>query len=317
MVDICIVGGGPAGMTAALYALRGGLTVNLVEQGMPGGQLLKTDKIDNYPGFPDGILGSNLAVNMFNQISKFENFKLINASAKGFAKENETFIVDIGSSRFEAKVLILATGGNPKNLNIPGELEFTGKGVSYCAICDGFFFKDKVIAVVGGGNTALEDAIYLSSIAKEVYLIHRRNKFRGNQILVDKLYKHNNIHLLLEKVPVEIKGNSKVDKVVLKDINSGNLNSIYINGIFIAIGQKMNSHIARKLISINDSGSIIVNEKMQTSLSGLFACGDITEKGLKQISTAVGDGALAGQMAHDYLKLSSIKLNSTNSKIKS
>lgn len=307
MVDVCIIGGGPAGMTAALYALRGGLTVNLIEQGMPGGQLLKTEKIDNYPGFADGILGSDLALNMFNQISKFENFKLINAEVKSFTKENEIFILDAGSARVEAKALILATGGNPRNLNIPGELEFAGRGVSYCAICDGFFFKDKVVAVVGGGNTALEDAIYLSSIAKEVYLIHRRNEFRGSQILVDELKKYDNLHLLLEKSPVEIKGDTKVDEVILKDVNSGNLNSIYVNGIFIAVGQKMNSEIAGKLISIDDSGSIVVDEKMQTSLPGLFACGDIIEKGLKQVSTAVGDGALAGQMAYDYLKLSKKK----------
>lgn len=304
MLDVCIIGGGPAGMTAALYALRGGLTVNLVEQGMPGGQLLKTKKIDNYPGFTDGILGSDLAVNMFSQISKFENFKLINAEVKSFTKENEVFIVDAGSARVETKTLILATGGNPRNLNIPGELEFAGKGVSYCAICDGFFFKDKVVAVIGGGNTALEEAIYLSSIAKEVYLIHRRNEFRGSRILVDELEKYDNLHLLLEKVPVKIKGDSKVNEVVLKDVNSGDLNSIYVNGIFIAVGQKMNNEIAGKLISIDDSGSIVVDGKMQTSLPGLFACGDIIEKSLKQVSTAIGDGALAGQMAYDYLKLS-------------
>lgn len=303
MVDVCIIGGGPAGMTAALYALRSGLTVNLIEQGMPGGQLLKTEKIDNYPGFDDGVLGSDLAMSMFNQISKFDNFKLVNSEGKSFRKEGNTFIIETGSDKIEAKSLIIATGGNPRLLNIPGEKEFAGKGVSYCAICDGFFFKDKVVAVIGGGNTALEDAIYLSSIAKEVYIIHRRNDFRGSPLLVEELKKASNIKLTLEKVPTSINGNSVVESITLEDVNSKEEETISINGVFVAIGQEMNSSIVNDKTPLSASNSIIVDKKNQSSIPGLFACGDIIEKNLKQVSTAVGDGAIAGLAAYEYIKL--------------
>ncbi|MCI0502251.1 MAG: thioredoxin-disulfide reductase [Fusobacteria bacterium] len=302
MVDLCIIGGGPAGMTAALYGLRGGLSVNLIEQGMPGGQLLKTERIDNYPGFSDGVLGSDLALSMYDQVSKFDEFSLVNAEAKSFKKEGSTFIIEAGSKSIEAKALILATGGNPRNLNVPGEVEYAGRGVSYCAICDGFFFKDKTVAVIGGGNTALEDAIYLTSIAKEVYLIHRRNEFRGSQILVDELKDYANLHVMLEKVPVSISGDTKVNQLIIKDTNSLEETSLFIDGVFVAVGQIMNSGIVKNFVSVDDSGSVQVDEKMETSLPGLFACGDIVSKTLKQVSTAVGDGALAGQMAYEFIR---------------
>lgn len=303
MVDVCIIGGGPAGMTAALYALRSGLSVSLIEQGMPGGQLLKTEKIDNYPGFDDGVLGSDLAMSMFNQISKFDEFKLVNAEGKSFSKENDTFKIETSSDEIIAKSLIIATGGNPRTLNIPGEKEFAGKGVSYCAICDGFFFKNKVVAVIGGGNTAIEDAIYLSSVAKEVYVVHRRSEFRGSHILVEELKNAPNVHLVLEKVPTAIKGDGLVNELVVSDVNTNKEEIISLNGVFVAIGQEMNSSIVNGYTSLSDTNSIIVDKKTQTSVPGLFACGDIIDKDLKQVSTAVGDGAIAGISAYEYIKL--------------
>lgn len=301
MLDLTIIGAGPAGMTAALYALRSGLNVAILEQGVPGGQLLKTEKIENYPGFADGVLGMDLANNMFMQISTFENFKLINDAAKKITRTANGFAVQISTGTVDSKAVIVASGGYPKTLDIPGEKEFSGKGVSYCAICDGFFFRNKVVAVIGGGNTALEDTIYLASIVKEVYIIHRRNSFRGNQILVDRLKNYDNIHIILEKAPVEIKGSNKVSEILVKDLKTNTISSIFVDGVFLAIGQIMNSDFVKDSLATDDLGHIVVDEKMESVIPGLFACGDIITKDLRQVSTAVGDGAIAGQMAYEYI----------------
>ena len=301
MLDLTIIGAGPAGMTAALYALRSGLNVAILEQGVPGGQLLKTEKIENYPGFADGVLGMDLANNMFMQISTFENFKLINDAAKKITRTANGFAVQISTGTVDSKAVIVASGGYPKTLDIPGEKEFSGKGVSYCAICDGFFFRNKIVAVIGGGNTALEDTIYLASIVKEVYIIHRRNSFRGNQILVDRLKNYDNIHIILEKAPVEIKGSNKVSEILVKDLKTNTISSIFVDGVFLAIGQIMNSDFVKDSLATDDLGHIVVDEKMESVIPGLFACGDIITKDLRQVSTAVGDGAIAGQMAYEYI----------------
>lgn len=301
MLDLTIIGAGPAGMTAALYALRSGLNVAILEQGVPGGQLLKTEKIENYPGFADGVLGMDLANNMFMQISTFENFKLINDVAKKITRTANGFAVQISTGTVDSKAVIVASGGYPKTLDIPGEKEFSGKGVSYCAICDGFFFRNKIVAVIGGGNTALEDTIYLASIVKEVYIIHRRNSFRGNQILVDRLKNYDNIHIILEKAPVEIKGSNKVSEILVKDLKTNTISSIFVECVFLAIGQIMNSDFVKDSLATDDLGHIVVDEKMESVIPGLFACGDIITKDLRQVSTAVGDGAIAGQMAYEYI----------------
>lgn len=301
MIDVCVIGGGPAGMTAALYALRSGLTVAMVEEGAPGGQLLKTEKIDNYPGFADGVLGMDLATNMFLQVSAFPDFSLIGETAKKIHKLNGFFQVELSTGNVKAKAIVLATGGYPRTLNVPGEREYQGKGVSYCAICDGFFFKGKTVAVVGGGNTALEDAIYLSSIAKEVYLVHRRREFRGSQILVNRLKDYENLHLILEVVPTEIRGNSKVSELLLQNLSDFQQTSLFVDGVFVAIGQVMNSGFVKDILAVNEAGQVMVDEKMETIIPGLFACGDVIAKNLRQVSTAVGDGAIAGQMAYEYI----------------
>lgn len=301
MLDLTIIGAGPAGMTAALYALRSGLNVGMIEQGAPGGQLLKTEKIDNYPGFAEGVLGMDLATSMYLQISSFENFKLINDTAKKITQTSSGFAVKVSTGSVDSKSVIIASGGYPKTLDIPGEKEFAGKGVSYCAICDGFFFKNKVVAVIGGGNTALEDAIYLSSIVKDVYLIHRRGSFRGSKILVDKLESHANIHVVLEKAPVEIKGDNKVSGILVKDLKTNTISSMSVDGVFLAIGQIMNSDFVKDILDTDATGHVDVDKKMESSIPGLFACGDIINKDLRQVSTAVGDGAIAGQMAYDYI----------------
>lgn len=301
MKDIIIIGSGPAGMTAALYALRSGLSIAIIEQGAPGGMLLKTEMIENYPGFEHGIGGMELANNMYLQIQGFDTLTLINDTAKSIRKKNHHFEVITSSGTQEAKSVILATGGYPRSLNVPGEREYAGKGVSYCAICDGFFFRGKTVAVVGGGNTALEDALYLASIAKDVYLIHRRKEFRASKILQDKLAEHTNLHLVLESVPKTILGETKVNALVLEDVNTHQETTIELDGVFVAVGQILNSKVAEDILMPNDAGQIPVNEKMETDVPGLFACGDVIAKHLRQVSTAVGDGAVAGQMAYEYI----------------
>lgn len=301
MIDVCVIGGGPSGMTAALYALRSGLSVAMIEQGAPGGQLLKTEQIDNYPGFAQGVLGFDLANAMYGQISGFPDFQLVNDTAKKVSKKDKLFQVEISTGNVEAKAVIIATGGYPRSLSVPGEREYQGKGVSYCAICDGFFFKGKKVAVVGGGNTALEDAIYLTSIASEVYLIHRRDQFRGSQILVDKLPDYPNLHVLMETIPLEIKGESKVTEMVLENLREGHQQTIAVDGVFVAVGQIMNSSFVKNILNTNDADQIIVSDNMETNVPGLFACGDVVAKNLRQVSTAVGDGAVAGQMAYEYI----------------
>ena len=303
MRDLIIVGAGPAGLTAALYALRSGNKVTLIEQGAPGGQLLKTEKIDNYPGFANGILGMELATNMFQQISSYSNLELETQTVVSIKKETDKVVVTTGNGNaIESHALVLAMGGNPRLLDIPGEVEYTGKGVSYCAICDGFFFKDKITTVIGGGDTAVENALYLAKISKEVHLIHRRDTFRAFKILTEQLKNHNNIQLHLNYTPKAILGGTKVEKIEIESTSGESNKTIETNGVFVAIGQKMNTDFLNNQIPLNKDSRIIVNHKMATEIQGIFACGDIIAKSLYQVSTAVGDGAVAGQEAVYYIE---------------
>lgn len=296
MTDVIILGGGPSGLTAALYSLRSGLSVTLIEKGAPGGQLLNTESIENYPGFPEGIKGMELATNFFTQIGSFPNLNYVTGEVTAVKEISGGVSVTTSEEIYEGKTLIISTGGSPRFLGIPGEMEFVGKGVSYCAVCDGFFFKDKTVAVVGGGNTAVEDALYLSGIAKEVHLIHRRDSFRASPLLVSKLREKENIYLNLSDTPVEILGDTRVTGVRLA------VDTLTIDGIFVAIGQKMNTGFLNDLVKLDGNGAICVNERMQTSIPGIYACGDVVSKPLRQVSTAVGDGAIAGQEVYHFLE---------------
>lgn len=296
MTDVIILGGGPSGLTAALYSLRSGLNVTLIEKGAPGGQLLNTEAIENYPGFPEGIKGMELATNFFTQISSFPNLNYVTGEVTSLTEISGGFRVTTTGETYEGKTVIISSGGSPRYLEVPGEAEYTGKGVSYCAICDGFFFRDKIVAVVGGGNTAVEDALYLSGIAKEVYLIHRRDTFRASPLLTSKLKEKENIHLKLSDTPTAVLGEDRVTGVVLQN------ETLAISGIFIAIGQEMNTGFLGNLIELDENDAIRVNEHMQTSIPGIFACGDVISKPLRQVSTAVGDGAIAGQEVYHFLE---------------
>ncbi len=290
--DVIVIGAGSAGLTAASYSTRAGLKTLVIESLSAGGQLMVIDKIENYPGF-ESISGYELA-------EKFE------AQAKSFGAEFEYKEVssiektDSGyliNGEFEAKAVIIATGAHHKELGVEGEKTYQGKGVSYCATCDGPFFRGKKVAVVGGGDTALSEALYLSKICSEVVLIHRRNEFRAQKVLQDRVKDTQNISLLLSHQLKEIKGeNGKVSAVVLE-----NDEEVKVDGVFIFTGILPNSTAFSNLVELNEQGFIKTDEKMRTTSPGIFACGDVRTTSFRQVSTAVGDGAIAAHSADEYI----------------
>ena len=302
MFDIVIIGAGISGLTASLYSLRSGLKCALIEKNAPGGQLLKINNIENFPGFDKGISGQDLTNNTLNQVFKFKNLTFFSDKAKLIKKLKHSFKIKLSSITIKSKSIILATGGSPKKLNIPGENKFNGKGVSYCSICDGLLFKEKIICVIGGGDSALENSIYLSKIAKKVYLIHRRNEFKATKLLINQIKKYKNIKIILNTIPICINGRENVDSISIKNLNNSSMKSLKINGIFIAIGQTINTEEFKNFLKLDKLNAIIVSKKMETNINGIFACGDVISKNLKQISTAIGDAAYAAQNSFLYIK---------------
>ncbi|KAF2957437.1 thioredoxin reductase [Thermotoga sp. Ku-13t] len=290
--DVLTIGGGPAALGAAVYARRAGLSVLIVEKVLEGGQLNFTTYIDNYLGFPN-IEGSELAKRMKEHAESLGT-EFLNASVTKIVVDGDKRAVVLDDGRtIEAGVLILATGTDPKKLNVPGELELTGKGVSYCATCDGYFFKDKDVAVVGGGDTAINDAIYLSKIARTVTVIHRRDKLRAVKILQDKAFARPNIKFLFDTVVDRFVGDKKLEKIVVRNVKTNELNELKIDGVFVAIGSVPNSDLVKGLIELDENGYVITNEWMETSVPRIYAIGDVRKKNVRQIITAVADGAIA------------------------
>lgn len=300
MYDLIIIGAGPAGLTAAIYAKRAMLSALLIEKNyMGGGQIINTYEVDNYPGLP-GINGFDLGQKMSEHADKFEiekvNTDVISLDVTGDIKK---VVTDEGT--FEAKTLIIATGNSPAKLNVPGEEEFTGMGVSYCATCDGAFFKNKVTAVVGGGDVALEDAIFLARGCEKVYLIHRRDEFRAAAVLQDEVKKMPNIEIIYDSVVTEISGDDLVNKALVKNVKTGEVKELSVNGIFLAVGNNPNGSFIPKEINTNEKGYIIADETGVTNVKGVFAAGDIRAKKLRQVVTAVADGANAVYSVQEYL----------------
>ena len=291
MYDIIIIGAGPAGLTAAIYARRANKKVLVLEAKSYGGQIINANNVENYPGFVS-ISGFDLATNMYNQAKelgaeiKFETAIHIDKDKK----------VTTNKDTYEAKAIILATGAENRKLNIPDEEDYVGKGISYCATCDGNFFKNKIVAVVGGGNTALEDAIYLSNIAKKVYLIHRRDIFRGEARYLSEIKKKDNIELILNSNVTRLVGKNILEKIIVTD-KDNNINEIEINGLFIAVGQSPKNEIFANIIKINDYGYIESDDGVHTNIEGIYVAGDNREKVLRQLTTAVSDGSIAATTA--------------------
>lgn len=301
MYDVIIIGGGPAGLTAGLYAARARLNVLLVERLAPGGQVLTTDWVENYPGFPEGISGFELMERMKTQVLNFGlPIRLEEVVGLEFASKEK--IVITNKERMEAKALIFATGATPRKLGIEGEELLTGKGVSYCATCDGPFYRDQEVAVIGGGDTALEEALFLTRFASKIYLAHRRDTLRAIKLLRERAMGEEKIKFLWDTVPLRILGRNGVEGIELKNVKTGEVHRMEVRGVFIFVGTQSNADVIHGMVRQDENGFVITDEKMETSVPGVFAVGDIRSKAWRQISTAVGDGATASFFAERYLE---------------
>ncbi len=300
MYDTLIIGSGPAGMTAALYASRANLKVGLIERGVPGGQMNNTADIENYPGF-ESISGPDLSMKMYEPLEKF-GVENIYAFVQHI-EEHGTFkrvITEEGS--FDAKTVILATGAVHRLLDVPGEAVYNSRGVSYCAVCDGAFFRNQDIVVVGGGDSAVEEAVYLTQFANSVTIVHRRDELRAQQVLQQRAFQNDKINFAWNKTVQEIKGDERqVTGVVLKDTQTGVLSEMNCGAVFIYVGLDPMTEMVKDLGVTDEAGWVVTNQQMGTSLPGLYAVGDIRQKDLRQITTAVGDGAIAGQEVYNYI----------------
>ena len=301
MHDIIIIGGGPAGLTAGLYAARARLNVVLLERLAPGGQVLNTDWVENYPGFPDGISGFELVERMKTQAEKFDlPIQLEEVMGLEFSPEKKIVVTNKG--QLEAKALIIATGATPKKLGIEGEDLLTGKGVSYCATCDGPFYKDQEVVVIGGGDTALEEAIFLTRFASTIHLAHRRDELRAVKLLQDRAMAQEKIKFIWDTIPLKILGENGVEGIELKNVKTREIRRQEAQGVFIFIGTEPNAELINGMVKQDESGFVFSDEKMETSAPGVFAAGDIRSKPWRQISTAVGEGATAAFYAERYLE---------------
>lgn len=299
MYDIAVIGEGPAGMTAAIYATRAGLSTIVLERMFSGGQMAETPEIDNYPGF-ETVTGFELAAKMSAQAKKLgAEIRRADVSDIEFAEGKN--IVRTNDGDIEARTVILALGASRRKLSVPGEDKYRGLGVSYCATCDGNFFRGRSVCVVGGGNTALEDALYLANICDKVYLIHRRDAFRGYETLVKRVHEAANITLILDSVVESINGAERVSSITVKNVKTNDLSEIEVSGCFVAVGTVPNTEILRGKVHLTDSGHISAGEDTATNLPGVFAAGDVRRKISYQIVTACADGAVAAHMAGMYI----------------
>lgn len=299
MYDLIIIGGGPAGLTAGIYAKRAKLNTLLIEKTGLGGQIAATDVIENYPSYTE-INGAELMQKFEEHVKKFQ-LEIKNAEVIEVLDADREKIVKTSEGDFKSKAVIIASGSKPKTLNVTGEQEFIGKGVSFCATCDGPFFKGKEVIVMGGGDSAVTEALYLTKFASKVYLVHRRAELRAVKILQDKAFAEPKIQFLWNTVIQEIIGNEKVEKVVLKNVKTNELSDLRVDGVFISIGNEPNTNFIN--VEKDDSGFILTNnETLETNIKGIFAAGDCRAKILRQVSTAVGDGALAAFSAEKYLE---------------
>ena len=296
MYDIIIVGAGIAGMTAAIYAKRAGKEVLLLDEVSYGGQIINSNSVENYPGF-SSISGYELATSIFNQTQSFGvSFKM-----ERVVNITESREVITNKNKYQARAIIIASGLRYRRLDVIGEDKFLGKGLSYCATCDGNFYKNLDVCVVGGGNTALEDALYLSNICNHVYLIHRRDKLRGDKYLIDLLNKKDNVSFIYDSVVKEIRGDDKISSVLLLNKTNNKEVSINVSGVFVAVGYEPSSSVFNNIINLDERG-YIKSDDCTTNVSGIFVAGDVRSKKLRQLVTASSDGAIAATLAVSYLK---------------
>jgi len=297
--DLVIIGGGPAGLAAGLYAGRADLPTVLLEKAMTGGLAATTDHIENYPGFPAGIGGMELMAQMEEQARKF-GVEIRNAQVNELVKEGDGFTVRTDDGDWAAGTVLLATGATPSRLGVPGEEEFMGRGVSFCATCDGAFFRDQVVVVVGGGDAAVEEAMFLTRFASRVFIVHRRGELRATRVIQDRAFKNSRLEFVWFSTVQAIRGGGKVEEVVVKDVRSGEEKVLAAAGVFIYVGNRPNSDLVAGLAALDERGYVETDAEMHTSVPGLFAAGDVRRKTLRQVVTAVADGAVAGVAAEKY-----------------
>lgn len=299
MYDLIIIGGGVAGMTAAIYASRAGLSTLIIEKGSFGGQAALTSTIENYPSYKE-IEGFELAANMKAQVDAL-GVESYSADVMSLAKENDIFTVLTNADSFTAKTVIIANGVRRRELGIAGEDALRGRGISWCAVCDGGFFRKKKVAVIGAGNSALGDAIYLSKLCEEVYLIFRREHPTAAKSYLDKLKDIDNIRLMPRHIPLEIKGEKRVSALTVKNLDTEEISDLEVNGVFEAIGLIPDNDLFAELVELDERGYIVTDDEMRTKTAGLYAAGDTRQKTLRQIITACADGAQAATAAQEYL----------------
>jgi thioredoxin reductase (NADPH) len=299
--DVIIIGGGPAGLTAGLYAARARLKTLLLEKLVPGGQASTTAEIENYPGAGKGITGPELTQRMEEQAREF-GMEIINKEVNEIKLSGRKRIVKCGSEEFVAKAVIIATGAEPRKLGVPGEDGFRGRGVSYCATCDGAFFTGKRVMVVGGGDTAIEEALFLTRFAEKVIVVHRRDQLRATRVLQDRAFKNKKIEVIWDSVVKEIKGKELVEEVILENVKTGETVNVPADGVFVAIGYSPSTGFLKGLVELDENGYVITDDNMQTNIPGVFAAGDLRQKPLRQVVTAVSDGAVAAVSASRYIE---------------
>lgn len=298
--DMIVIGGGPGGYTAALYAVRAGLETLVIEKLSAGGQMALTSQIDNYPGFEDGVDGFTLGEKMQASAEKFGAKTLI-AEVYSADLKGETKVLTTSEGTFKARTVVIATGASPRELGIEGEKELVGRGVNYCAACDGMFYKDKVVAVVGGGNTAAADALLLSRICRKVIIIHRRDTLRATKIYHEPLMKSQNVEFRWNSAVSELIYGEKLSGIRIRDVNTGEISQVECDGVFISVGRRPETGLLKDQIDLDPSGYIRAGESTETNIRGVFAVGDVRTKVLRQVVTAVADGAVAAHYAEEYL----------------
>ncbi|RLC58740.1 MAG: thioredoxin-disulfide reductase [Candidatus Cloacimonadota bacterium] len=299
--DVAIIGGGPAGLSAAIYAARGGLKTVLFEKALIGGQIVVTAEVENYPGFEQNVTGFDIIEKMQQQAERFgTDIKLEEVKAIGL--EGLCKIIETSNGTYKVQSVIMATGAHPRKLAVPGEEKFTGRGVSYCATCDGALYRNKIVAVVGGGDSAVEEAIFLTKFAKKVYVIHRRNELRAVKIVQDRAFKNEKMEFVLDTVVQAIEGKDFVEKLVIFNKKTNSVSELEVDGVFIYVGIIPSSDLVESRVEFDPQGFIITDDSMHTELPGVYAAGDVTHKVLRQVVTACSDGATAAFAAEKWIE---------------
>ena len=305
MIDIAIIGAGPAGMTASVYARRAGYSVTVFELGMPGGQLSTTDKIENFPGYPEGLPGAELGMKFYEHAqafgAEFVFEQVVRVEADDAVKK---VVTNNGTEEkeYEARAIIIATGAHPRTLGVPGEDTFRGHGVSYCGTCDGFFFRGKDVCVVGGGDVAVEDAIYLANMCNSVTVFHRRDELRANKRSQDAAFANGKITFVWNTIVTELKGDDQLRSVVTKNVKTDEVKEWTFDGCFIFVGYDPNQDVYRQGLATDERGYVLTDENMATNIPGVYAVGDVRKKNVRQVATAVGDGGIVMSDIERYFR---------------